>query len=90
MTTPTTQSFFVLELGEGWFTERAGGLNRFYWDLLRHLPRTGAEVRGLVVGTLAVSYESGGQVSAFVRATAPLSIRWWRERCAVNCVLARN
>ncbi len=36
----------VLMLGYGWFPDRLGGLNRYYRDLLEHLP----EARGVVVG----------------------------------------
>ena len=89
-TSSTKESFSTLQIGMNWFSEQAGGLDRFYYDLLRYLPRTGVEVRGLVVGTPRASYESGGQVRAFAPATAPLPVRWWRERRAVSRVLARN
>ena len=36
----------VLMLGKGWFPEEAGGLDRYYRDLLEHLP----EARGVVIG----------------------------------------
>lgn len=36
----------VLMLGKGWFPEQLGGLDRYFRDLLEHLP----EARGLVVG----------------------------------------
>jgi glycogen(starch) synthase len=81
-------SLSVLQLGEGWFTERAGGLNRFYRDLLQHLPRTGVEVRGLTVGSVEVGRETGGRVEAFSTASAPLPLRWWRVRRAVSRALA--
>ncbi len=89
-TSSTKKSFSTLQIGMNWFSEQAGGLDRFYYDLLRHLPQTGVEVRGLVAGTPRVSYESGGQVRAFAPAMAPLPIRWWRGRRAVSRVLARN
>jgi glycogen synthase len=83
-------SLSVLQLGEGWFTERAGGLNRFYRDLLQHLPRTGVEVRGLTVGSVEVGRETSGRVEAFSTASAPLPLRWWRVRRAVSRALARD
>jgi glycosyltransferase involved in cell wall biosynthesis len=39
----------VLMLGYGWFPDRLGGLNRYYRDLLEHLP----EARGVVIGRAA-------------------------------------
>jgi glycosyltransferase involved in cell wall biosynthesis len=74
----------------GWFPEQAGGLNRYYYDLLRHLPQIGVGVRGLVTGTLRVAYESGGQVESFAPASATLLSRWWEARRAVERALAEG
>jgi hypothetical protein len=38
----------TIQIGMGSLTEQAGGLTRFYYDLVRHLPRSGVSVRGLV------------------------------------------
>jgi hypothetical protein len=46
-----------------WFAERPGGLDRYFCELLRHLPAAGVEGRGLVMGTAErVAVESGGSV----------------------------
>ena len=66
----------TLQLGMGWFNEQPGGLNRVYFELLRHLPEVGVEARGLVAGSAAVAEQSGGQVRAFAPANAPLWRRW--------------
>ena len=55
----------TLQIGMEWFPERPGGLNRVYYELARHLPNAGVEVRGLVAGTTEVSRESEGVVEGF-------------------------
>jgi glycosyltransferase involved in cell wall biosynthesis len=55
----------TLQVGMVWFPERPGGLNRVYYELARHLPDAGVEVRGLVAGTTAVSAESAGTIEGF-------------------------
>jgi hypothetical protein len=41
------QPLSVLEIGNGWFPERAGGLNRMFFNLNRHLPSVGIQPEGL-------------------------------------------
>jgi len=55
----------TLQIGMEWFPEKPGGLNRVYYELARHLPDAGVEVRGLVAGTAGVSTESEGAVEGF-------------------------
>ena len=55
----------TLQLGMEWFPERAGGLNRVYYELTRHLPDVNVEVHGLVAGTDRVARESQGLIKAF-------------------------
>jgi Glycosyltransferase len=69
-----------LQLGMGWFDEQPGGLNRVYFELLRHLPEAGVEVRGLVTGSAAVAEQTEGQVRAFASTNAPLWRRWQGAR----------
>ncbi|MBM3464189.1 MAG: glycosyltransferase family 4 protein [Armatimonadetes bacterium] len=61
----------TLQIGMEWFPEEPGGLNRYYMDLIRHLPACGVEVRGLVAGSDRVPAETGGRVHPFPR-HAPL------------------
>src|ERR671913_323149 len=86
----SNESFATLQLGMGWFPEQAGGLTRFYSDLLRHLPPTGVEVRGLVAGSPEVMRESVGRVRAFAPISAPLLSRCWAARPAVAHEIAKG
>ena len=72
----------TLQLGNDWFGERQGGLNRVYSELIRHLPSTAVEVRGLVAGGPGVWSGSGGTVSGFAPVTAPLPWRLMQVRRA--------
>ena len=78
----------TLQLGMEWFPERPGGLNRVYYELARHLPDAGVEVRGLVAGTTAVSLESEGVVEGFAphaHALVPrIAALYWRGRALVR------
>ena len=79
----------VLQLGAEWFPERGGGLNRFYFDLLHHLPRAGFRCRGLVAGTAAGWPPTDGvAIDAFAPKQAPLLKRWTAERRAVAGALS--
>ncbi|GGH09234.1 glycosyltransferase family 4 protein [Silvibacterium dinghuense] len=72
----------TLQLGNDWFGERQGGLNRVYSELLRHLPGANVEVRGLVAGSPGVAASTGGVVTGFAPAKAPLPKRLWEARKA--------
>jgi glycogen synthase len=66
----------TLQLGNKWFPEFAGGLDRMYYGLVRYLPSSGVAVRGLVTGSYRVAQDSGGAVRAFAAPDAPLPVRW--------------
>jgi len=68
---PRSGGIRTLQVGMNWFPEQPGGLDRYYHDLLNHLPQVGVRVRGLVCGSSAVAEGSGGKV----RAVAPPSTR---------------
>jgi glycosyltransferase involved in cell wall biosynthesis len=77
----------TLQIGLEWFSERAGGLPRYYFDLFHHAAAQGIEFRGLVVGSTNVARESNGAVEAFSPiARAPLT-RLWAARSAVKRLL---
>lgn len=61
----------TLQLGMEWFPEKPGGLNRVYFEMMRHLPGADVEVHGLVAGSAHVATDSGGMVEGF----APHSTR---------------
>jgi glycosyltransferase involved in cell wall biosynthesis len=69
----------VLQLGMGWFPERAGGCNRMYHGLMQHLGSAGVYAEGLVAGTPA-RIHSASRVSAFAPHDAPLPLRLLRAR----------
>src|ERR1700740_1749047 len=72
----------TLQIGNDWFGERQGGLNRVYSELLRYLPGAGVEVRGLVAGSPDVATSTGGIVTGFAPAKAPLPKRLMAARKA--------
>ncbi|MDE1178850.1 MAG: glycosyltransferase family 4 protein [Edaphobacter sp.] len=76
------QTLRTLQIGNDWFGERQGGLNRVYSELLRFLPEAGVEVRGLVAGTPNVAVSTGGVVTGFAPAKAPLPQRLLAARKA--------
>ena len=55
----------VLQLGMEWFPEKPGGLDRYYYELLKVLPACGVECQGLIVGTDAAATATLGRVRAF-------------------------
>jgi glycosyltransferase involved in cell wall biosynthesis len=57
----------TLQIGDTWLPEEEGGLARYYYELLRHLPARGASVHGLVVGSPAPKHLDGCDVTAFAR-----------------------
>ncbi|NES18018.1 MAG: glycosyltransferase, partial [Symploca sp. SIO3E6] len=73
-----------------WFPERAGGLNRVYYDCLHHLPQVGVEIRGIVEGSNTLKRDSGGLVQSFAPLKSPLWKRWWGMRGAFNSLLAEE
>ncbi len=76
----------VLEVGVAWFGEKPGGVERYFADLMDHAAGAGLDARGLVVGTPAVAGLSGGRVTAFAPADAPLLRRWRAGRAAAAAV----
>ncbi len=62
----------TLQIGNDWFGERQGGLNRFYLELLRSLPKAGVRVRGMVAGSSAVAAQTSGVVTGFASPREPL------------------
>jgi len=64
----------ILMLGYGWFPDRLGGLNRYYRDLIEHLP----EARGVVIGNGA---SMPARVAGVSTHASPLPLRmyaFWR------------
>jgi len=77
----------TLQIGNDWFEERQGGLNRVYSELVRHLPGAGVTVRGLVAGSSLVEQSTAGQIRSFAPAQAPLLRRLANCRRATMKIL---
>jgi len=85
-----TGAMHTLQVGKGWFPEQSGGLNRYYHELLRHLPAAGVEVSGLVAGSPDVALQSSGVVRSFAPAQASLPARLNQVRRLVQQALREN
>jgi len=72
----------TLQIGDDWLEEKEGGLARYFYELLRHLPATGTDPKGLVIGSARVAKSTGGRVVAFARADQSLLKRVYAARRA--------
>ena len=85
--TPTLR-LHTRHIGLGWFPETAGGLNRYFFELLRALPAAGVGVHGFVIGTEDTLRSSGGSVEPFAPHSSGVFERWrgmrraWRKEGA--------
>jgi glycosyltransferase involved in cell wall biosynthesis len=80
----------TLQIGNEWHTETAGGLNSYYFELLRHLASTGTDVYGLVAGSDAVRGASNGQAVSFAPPDSMLPRRLLAVRRLVLKQLSQN
>jgi glycogen(starch) synthase len=80
----------TLQIGNEWHTETAGGLNSYYFELLRHLPSTGTDVYGLVAGSDAVLSSSHGQAVSFAAPDSLLPRRMLAVRRLALKQLSQN
>ena len=71
-----TKSANIICLGNSWFPEQAGGLNRYYYDCTRYLPTVGIEFKGLVAGSPQVTESTESTIIAFANSNASLIKRW--------------
>lgn len=70
----------VLQIGKGWFPEESGGLNRYFYDCVQHLPNLNLNLQSLVAGSGQISQESDQQVHFFSSSKLSLPHRWWMLR----------
>jgi glycosyltransferase involved in cell wall biosynthesis len=80
----------ILQLGMGWFPERPGGLDRYFYELLHALAQLRVDAIGLVAGSAAVDGSSHENVRAFAPADASILGRWKAVRRAVRESLAQD
>lgn len=83
MTLPT-----VLQIGNRWFPEAPGGLERYHYDLTRHLPAAGFEVLSLAIAGSAGIVPPGVEVMAYAPPGAFIMHRLSALRHAVRRCLA--
>ena len=81
-------SLRALQLGMSWFAEKPGGLDRYFSELLEHLPEAGVAGRGIVMGSERVSQESNGNIVAAAAPNARLWTRWSAMRKCVSAEMA--
>jgi glycogen(starch) synthase len=80
-----TRNLRTLQLGDDWFEDRPGGLSRYFYELLQHLPAAHASVEGLVLGSERLHASTNGAVTAFAAAGDPI---WKRLSGARKSALA--
>lgn len=78
----------TVQVGMGWHLEDAGGLNRYFRDLLAHLADAGVDADGLVAGSPDVESRSSGLMRSFASPTAPFPRRLLAARRAVGRAVA--
>ncbi|MEL6930292.1 MAG: glycosyltransferase family 4 protein [Cyanobacteria bacterium J06600_6] len=66
----------TLQIGMGWFPERAGGLNRYYYDCNNNFAAAGIGFDGLVAGSENANKYSQQRVRAFANSNVSLLKRW--------------
>ena len=84
---PRRATLRTLQLGMEWFPEKPGGLNRVYYELVKHLPKANVEVHGLVAGTAQVTQDSGGMIEGFAPRSESLVPRLLAVRRLASPVL---
>ncbi len=77
----------VLQIGARWFPEVRTGLERYYYDLVRHLPAAGFDVRGLVLASAEPAGEPGLDIGAYARPGGPMPKRLLSLRSATQTSL---
>ncbi len=80
----------ALQLGMGWFPQQAGGLNRVYYNLIRHLPGAGVDVEGMVLGNKPLVQPLRGHIETIAPPTVSLPIRWIGARKVMRRSLSEH
>jgi glycosyltransferase involved in cell wall biosynthesis len=78
----------VLQIGNRWFPEKPGGLERYHYDLARHLPAAGFEVLSLAVAQTADILGPGTTMTAYATPDTFIVHRLSALRHAVRGCLA--
>jgi glycogen synthase len=83
-----TTSRTVLQIGNRWFPEAPGGLERYHYDLTRHLPAAGFEVSSLAIAGSSSIVGPGVEMAAYATPDAFIMRRLSALRQAVQRCLA--
>jgi len=84
---PPAPALRAMQLGLSWFAEKPGGLDRYFGELITHLPQAGVSCRGFVMGSPHVEKESNGVVTSAAESTDRLWKRWMAIR---HCVASER
>ena len=76
----TAATLATLQIGNDWPGQRVGGLNRYFSELVRHLPATGTSVQAMVVGPSEIYDQTKGVVTPFALPDAPIAKRIYQAR----------
>lgn len=87
---PPSTIIDTIQIGSEWISEAAGGLNRYYSELVQELPKLGVGVRGLVVGSERVATDTGGAVRPFAPLGSSLPTRLTGVRASVRRAFAER
>jgi glycosyltransferase involved in cell wall biosynthesis len=79
-----------LQIGLGWFPENPGGLDRFFYNLIRHLPAEGVRVSGLVLGTVEGEIVPDCAIHSYARLSDSLASRLCSARRAVKQAISKK
>lgn len=80
----------TLQIGMSWFPDRAGGLNRYYYDCANHFSSAEMEFDGLVTGQGSINTNSSNEIAAFASAEASIVKRWQGVRKNFKQLTARR
>lgn len=80
----------ILQIGLEWFPERAGGLNRYYYDCCNYLPQEDIQLDSLLTGSSKINQDLPSRVIAVAPSKSLLLQRWWGMRKNYRQLIARE
>ncbi len=80
----------TLQIGLEWFPERAGGLNRYYYDCCNYLPQEDIQFDSLLTGSIKIEEDLPSRVIAVAPAKSSLFKRWLGMRRTYRQLIARE
>jgi hypothetical protein len=80
MNAPVAASKDILCIGNGWFPQMPGGLNRYVYELIHHLAAAQDRVELCGVGLPETALDSSVQLTNLAESDSPLWERLWSTR----------